>query len=271
MKNITLPEIVSAGIYNAQLVYKSKSVTPSRKTTMFEIELPIADGGISYINDSSHAISEGTVICAKPGQLRHTKLPFKCYYIHIIVNEGELFDLLSSYPDYIELDEKDEVVKIFAGLCESCVNGTARETILSQSLLLKLIYTLDMKVATSKRSYSPKPSNKTVIEDTIQYIKSNLSTDLSLALLSERANFTQIYFHKLFRASTGRNLREYIEEQRIKKAIELLSATDKTLTQIAYECGFSSQSYFSFAFKRKTELTPREYAKKMQSKYEDAE
>ena len=35
-----------------------------------------------------------------------------------------------------------------------------------------------------------------------------------------------------------------------------------TLTEIAYECGFSSQSYFSYAFKRHTGMTPRAYAKK---------
>ena len=101
MKDMILPDIVSAGIYNTQLVYKNRAVTPNRKTAMFELEIPIEDGGISYINDSSHPISKNTVICAKPGELRHTKLPFKCYYVHMIVNAGQLFHLLSSLPDYI--------------------------------------------------------------------------------------------------------------------------------------------------------------------------
>jgi len=270
MKNITLPNIVAVGIYNAQIVYKNKAVSPNRKTTMFEIELPVEDGGTSYINDSSHQICENTVICAKPGQTRHTRLPFKCYYVHIIVKEGRLFDILSSLPSYIELSDAGEVKAIFSALCESYNSGTAKEDILSQSLLLKLIYTLDKKVASSGSVYLPKSSNRRVIEETILYIKNNLAGDLSLKLLSERVSFSQIYFHKLFKASTGKNLREYIEEQRIKKAIELLTSSDKTLTEIAYECGFSSQSYFSYAFKRKTKLTPREYAKMIYSKYEKA-
>ena len=62
-------------------------------------------------------------------------------------------------------------------------------------------------------------------------------------------------------------LREYIEEQRIKKAIGRLISTDKPLTQIAYECGLSSQAYFSCVFKRKMKLTPREYAKKRHLQY----
>ncbi len=268
MKNITLPDVVSAGIYNAQIVHKNKAVTPTRKTTMFEIELPLDDGGISYINDASHPIKKNTVICAKPGQLRHTKLPFKCYYVHIIVSEGRLFDILSSLPDFIELSDVKDVKETFTLLSDRYNNGTSREDILTESLLLNLIYTLDKGADSYKKAYQPKPNNREVIEQTIQYIKSSLSDELSLATLSEKMNFSPIYFHKLFKASTGKTLREYIEEQRIKKAIELLTSTNKTLIRIAYECGFSSQSYFSYAFKRKMKLTPREYAKKIQLEYE---
>ena len=103
MKKIILPEIVAMGIYNSQVVFKNKTVTPNRKTTMFEIELPIGNGGISYIDNTSHRICENVIICATPGQMRHTRLPFKCYYIHMIINEGQIFDILSSLPNYIEI------------------------------------------------------------------------------------------------------------------------------------------------------------------------
>lgn len=270
MKDIILPDVISAGIYNAQIVYKNKAISPNRKTTMFEIELPIGEGGISHINDSSHQISENTVICAKPGQVRHTKLPFRCYYVHLIVNNGVLFDILSSLPDYIELADSTLIKEIFVAICKSYNSGASREDILTQSLLLKLIYTLDKSAASSNKAYRPKPSNKEVIEQTVQYIKGNIAEEMSLESLSARASFSPVYFHKLFRASTGKNLREYIEEQRIKRAIELLTSTDKTLTEIAYECGFSSQSYFSYAFKRRIKMTPREYAKALQQRYETA-
>ena len=62
-------------------------------------------------------------------------------------------------------------------------------------------------------------------------------------------------------------IHEYVEEQRIKKAANMLITTDYTLAEIAYECGFSSQSYFSYAFKRKMNKTPREYAKEVFERY----
>ena len=75
-------------------------------------------------------------------------------------------------------------------------------------------------------------------------------------------------FHNSFKKAVGPTLREYVEEQRIKKAITLLTATHLTLTQIAFECGFSSQSYFSFVFKRRTGKTPRQYANEINKLYE---
>lgn len=268
MKPIILPEIVAAGVYNAQVAFKGKTVSPNRRTTMFEIELPLDDGGISYIDETAHAISESIVICAKPGQIRHTRLPFRCHYIHIIVNEGELLTVLFSLPNYIEVKDTSEVRKILLELCKCYNDGLPEQSILMQSLLLKLIYILRRESTERIASYIPKSGNRSVIEQTVSYIRDNPTADLSLQALASKAKFSPVYFHKLFKASTGKTLHEYVEEQKIKKAIDIMVSTDLTLTQIAYECGFSSQSYFNSAFKKKMNLTPREYEKNVISKYE---
>ena len=235
---------------------------------MFELELPIGDGGMSYIDDDSHPINENTVICAKPGQIRHTRLPFKCYYIHMIVTEGDLGDILTALPNYIDLSDTDRIKEIFTSLCEHYNTGIANDDILLQSLILKLIYILSENSASVIKS-TQKSNNQKTIERTLEYINNNLSADLTLERLASAANFNAIYFHKLFKASTGKTLHEYVEEQRIKKSISLLISTNMTLAQIAYECGFSSQSYFSYAFKKKKGATPREYTKRIQLKYEN--
>ncbi len=268
MKNIVLPELVSIGIYNAQVVFKNKTVSPNRKTTMFELELPLGDGGISYIDDSSHRICENVVICAKPGQLRHTKLPFKCYYVHMIVGEGQLFDCLSSLPNYIDIDDPREIQETFVLLCKYFDVGNPEDDIMLQSLVLKLVYTLSQATPSRNIRHYSKSNNHKVIENVLEYVSANLTSDLSLETLSELFNYTPIYFHKLFKASTGKTLHAYVEEQRIRKAVELMISSEMTLTQISYECGFSSQSYFSYAFKKKMSYPPREYAKKILMKYE---
>ncbi len=268
MKEITLPEIVAVGIYNAQLAVKNREITKNRKTTMFEIELPVEDGGISYINSDSMPVTSDIVICAKPGQIRHTRLPFKCYFIHIIVKDGELYDTLMETPSYVRISDREKYEKIYKDLCKYYDTGLYSDKIMLHSLILELIHSLYKSSQKQVLREKTKNSNDEMIKSVIGYIKNNLSADLSLKTLSQYSSFSPIHFHNCFKAATGKTLREYVEEQRIQKAINLLVIADMTLSEIAYECGFSSQSYFSYAFKKKMNVTPREYAKEVYKRYE---
>jgi AraC-like DNA-binding protein len=54
---------------------------------------------------------------------------------------------------------------------------------------------------------------------------------------------------------------EYLLNVKIEKAKKLLKYTDHAITEICYLCGFSSASYFTQAFKRKTGVSPSYYKK----------
>lgn len=264
---LQLPEIVSVGIYNAQIAHKRKTVTENRKTSMFEIEIPIESGGFSYIDKESQKITTNLMICAKPGQIRHTRLPFKCYYIHMIVTKGPLYDTLMSLPNYILLEDTSEFLQLFEQLYESHHTGIPENELLTHSLILSLVYKLKQVTPLPASDYPVKHNHHVVIEQAIRYIRENLSSELSLKLLAEEANFSPIYFHNLFKTSTGQTTHAYIQQQRIKKAMHLLVTTSMTLAQICFECGFSSQSYFNYVFKRATGCTPRTYAKQVAESY----
>jgi len=266
---IKLPDVVSIGIYNSNLAVKNRVITKNRKTTMFEIEIPIEKGGVSYINTDKMAIEQDMIICAKPGQIRHTKLPFKCYYIHFIVTDGTLYDNLMYIPNYVKTNKREKYYEIFQNLCKYYDSAIDADKIILHSLILELIHTLIKDSKKQTLHGKIKSNNYKAIEDTIKYIKENLTADLSLETIAHRAGFSPIHFHNVFKASTGKTLREYVEEQRIKKAANMLITTDYTLTEIAYECGFSSQSYFSYAFKHKMNKTPREYAKEVYERFEE--
>lgn len=91
---------------------------------------------------------------------------------------------------------------------------------------------------------------------------------MSLEKTAKEMSLSPVHFHNTFKTSVGKTLRDYVEEQRIKKAINLLQTTNYSLTKIAFECGFSSQSYFSYAFKRRMKKTPREYVREIYNQYE---
>ncbi len=262
-----LPDIVAVGIYNSDIAAKNLKISKNRKTSMFEIELPMENGGISYIDSGSKQINTDMIICAKPGQVRHTKFPFKCYYVHMIIHSGPLYDSLMGAPDFFETDKADVYKEIFMNLVKHYNTLADGEEIILQSLLLELIYTIN-KDSTLKNNNGSYTDNYPTIEKALHYIKMHLTEDLSLERVAKTVSLSPIHFHNTFKAAVGKTLRDYVEEQRIKKSINLLLTTDYSLTKIAYECGFSSQSYFNYVFKRKMKKTPREYAQEIYNRYE---
>ena len=109
MDCMVLPQIIAAGVYNSNVAARNKRVSQNRRTTMFEIELPIETGGFSYIDDLKEPIRTNMLIIAKPDQIRHTRFPFQCLYIHIIVGEGVLRNILMSIPNYLPVKDPSQI------------------------------------------------------------------------------------------------------------------------------------------------------------------
>jgi len=260
------PGVESIGLYNSRGFAANGKTTKNRTLSMFEIELPIMDGGISYIESNFMHITPNMIICAKPGQVRHTTFPLTCYYIHFTLAKGYLYDTLATLPDFFETSKHKVYEEIFIKLCDYYNTYTKHDEIRVQSLILELIHTLymDAKNQIHSKEYRSKSE---LIEKSLEYIKIHLTEDLSLQEVAQAVSLSPTYFHSIFKKALCKTLHEYVEEQRIKKAIHLLMTTEMKLTEIAYECGFSSQSYFSYVFKRKMNTTPRKYVQQLANRY----
>ena len=93
----------------------------------------------------------------------------------------------------------------------------------------------------------------------ISYCVTHLSEDLSLDILSKKLFVTSNYLSKLFRTKLEMGYVDFISEQRILTACDQLCGTRKSVTEIAYDCGFRNQSSFNRVFRKKTGMTPREW------------
>jgi len=84
----------------------------------------------------------------------------------------------------------------------------------------------------------------------IDYIEANISEDLSLKELADVAHFSPFHFHRIFRGMVGETLNDFIQRIRVEKAAaKLVLNPKKSVTEIAFECGFSSSSAFARSFR----------------------
>ncbi|RZJ47144.1 MAG: AraC family transcriptional regulator [Chryseobacterium sp.] len=77
--------------------------------------------------------------------------------------------------------------------------------------------------------------------------------------LATELNVSSHYLSDMLRNITGQNTQQHIHEKLIEKAKEILTSTNFTVGEIAYQLGFEYPQSFSKLFKSKTNLTPSEY------------
>ena len=91
------------------------------------------------------------------------------------------------------------------------------------------------------------------------YIGENLMHPLQLDTVAQKYGFSGRTLLRLFKDQLGMTFGTYIRVARIVRAIELLTDSNASVTQVAYEVGYSSLSSFSKAFQQLTGVKPREY------------
>ncbi len=91
---------------------------------------------------------------------------------------------------------------------------------------------------------------KARINRVIDYIDTHIDQELSLDTLAGVANFSRFHFFRIFQAITGETLNQFIQRVRVEKAAaQLIQNPKKSITEIAFDCGFSGSATFARAFK----------------------
>ncbi|WP_293195812.1 MULTISPECIES: helix-turn-helix domain-containing protein [unclassified Microcoleus] len=93
----------------------------------------------------------------------------------------------------------------------------------------------------------------------LEYINEHLSQDIKLADLAALLGMSQFHFSHMFKVAVGIAPYQYLLQQRIERAKELLQQKERSIAEIALECGFNSHSHLSKQFRQLTGMTPTAY------------
>ena len=98
-----------------------------------------------------------------------------------------------------------------------------------------------------------------LIENIKNYAEETFSYDISISQLAESMHYNEKYLGRIFKKETGKSFNEYVNNRRIRYAVQMLSESNDTITDIALKSGFNSVSYFNRVFKKIYHISPTEY------------
>lgn len=125
--------------------------------------------------------------------------------------------------------------------------------------LIAMMVSIRNKKSEHKKSQKNLHLPEKTLKAIVEYIENEISFAISVSEMAEIATQSRFYFARTFRASTGRSPHSYVLDSRLRRAEFLLSETDISLSQIANDSGFNSQSHFTTAFKKRVGITPGQY------------
>ena len=91
------------------------------------------------------------------------------------------------------------------------------------------------------------------------YIHDHYPESISVDQLARHAHISKRVCFRLFRENLHMSPVEYMTSYRLHKACQRLAESDESITQIAYNCGLGSSSYFGKLFREKYDCSPTEY------------
>jgi AraC-like DNA-binding protein len=126
-------------------------------------------------------------------------------------------------------------------------------------LLNKLSSAPGAELASSgyQRRHAYKESSR--LERVTTYIEKHCCDKLSLAQAAKITELTPSAFSRFFRKMTQKTFVSYRNGCRIREACRMLTETDLTITQIAFECGFDNLANFNRRFRAEKYMVPRAY------------
>jgi AraC family transcriptional regulator len=93
----------------------------------------------------------------------------------------------------------------------------------------------------------------------LDYINDHLHLDIKLTDLAALSGMSQFHFSHLFKQSIGTSPYQYLLQQRVERAKQLLKQTERSIMDISLLCGFNSHSHLSKQFRQVTGITPKAY------------
>jgi len=125
----------------------------------------------------------------------------------------------------------------------------------------KLRERFELDICLQPKEITINSRDKDFLEKAMEIIEKHMSDpDFEVSLFANEMGISRTVLYRKLKAVTGMTINEYINTVRLKRSLQLLQQHELSVSEIAYEVGFSSPKYFSTCFRKQFHKTPSEYA-----------
>lgn len=156
---------------------------------------------------------------------------------------------------------------IYLSIVDTFENKGEFYELIIKSKLYELFY-IFFSECFEKIDYDTTLKNNTTknIKAILDYISENYMNSITIEELAASVNLSKHYFMRFFKKYMGTTCIEYINDYRLNIATNLLLTTNAQITEIATSIGITNLSYFNRIFKKKYNMTPKEYRRSLDPK-----
>lgn len=240
-------------------------VVPSHWHDYFEFEIVTGGTYLNTISGHTHTVKRGSawimtyldyhsVDCTEDSSL--INISFTSDAVNC-----EISDILLGSPGGFLCEFEEDEAEFIISLCESAMCEYENKTPLWKEALSGLIENILIRTIRKSGEKSASIHDKAphLLQSVISYINKNFREDVSITSASKRFAISPGRLGLIFSKNFGLSYNEYVNRVRLRHACNLLSSTDLTAKQIAFDCGYSSVEYFFYVFKKELKTTPGEY------------
>ena len=234
---------------------------------------------LMYADEKSFIATEGDLVIFRSNTIHRVyaldEFESNSYYV-IKINPRILLDLcgegsgarytmefIVTRPDSVCHIKKEEIIDspvphTVMTMISELENPTEYTNLVYKTGAIQLLVYVLKRRQSNEASYEQDGFNTAMIYKTVTYISSHFHENIDAAFCAREANMSYSHFSRCFKRITGQGFKEYLNGVRIDRARKLLLTTDKTVTEIALECGYNNVSYFIMLYRNQRGITPSE-------------
>ena len=166
---------------------------------------------------------------------------------------------------HLSLQERETIIDCLKKIDDEITGGNDRHSniIIASAIELLLNYCTRFY---DRQFITRKKANKDILTRFEELLDGYFTSDNprrlgtpTVAWCAGQLHLSPNYFGDLIKKETGKSAQEYVQQKTMDAAKDMLTQTDKTISEIAYCLGYQYPQYFSRAFKKCTGMTPTEY------------